>query len=188
MGDSVQTSQPITSDDTDVKTEYLEMSDPMYDKIENAIRETYTNSCIIWIEKIHNPQLKLEFNTYYKTLSEPNIKMLFHGTNSKIARIIISEGFDSSKNKVSAHGLGTYFSTRAVYSKQYCTKLKDEDYSLMLICAVATGKFCQGIANKPIPDGYDSAVDIVRKPDMYIVNKRCAALPTYLVAFYMNAT
>jgi hypothetical protein len=167
-----------------MSVEYLKLSDPMYDEIENAVRRTYEHSCIVWIEKIKNEQLENEFKAYVSTLNTPNIKRLFHGTSEDIARIIIQEGFDPSKNKTSAHGLGVYFSTRAAYSKDYCHRTKGREYVFMLVCDVATGKVCQGRNCKPIPHEFDSATDSLARPDMYIVNKRQAALPLYLVAFY----
>jgi hypothetical protein len=156
----------------------------MYEEIENIVRKTYEHSCIVWIEKIKNETLENNFKQYISTLNPPNIKRLFHGTSEEIARIIIQEGFDPSKNKVSAHGLGVYFSTRAAYSKDYCKTTKGRDYVFMLVCDVATGKVCKGRHSQPITDGFDSATDNLNHPDMYIVNKREAALPLFLVAFY----
>jgi len=167
-----------------MSVEYLKLSDPMYEEIENAVRKTYEHSCIVWIEKIKNEELEKKFKEYVLTLNPPVVKRLFHGTSGEIARIIIEEGFDPSKNKTSAHGLGVYFSTRALYSKNYCHKTKGCDYVFMLVCDVATGKTCKGLNGQPIPKEYDSATDNINRPDMYIVNKREAALPLYLVAFY----
>lgn len=167
-----------------MSVEFLKMSDPMYEEIENVVRKTYERSCIVWIEKIKNELLENEFKQYCSTLNPSNIKRLFHGTSEDIARIIIQEGFDPLKNKTSAHGLGTYFSTRAAYSKDYMHKTKGRDYVFMLVCDVATGKVCKGQGGKPIQKGFDSATDNLNHPDMYIVNKREAALPLYLVAFY----
>ena len=167
-----------------MSVEYLSLSDPMYDQIENIVRATYEHSCIVWIEKIYNEELEKKFNAYKNTINPPNVKRLFHGTSEQVARIIIEEGFDPSKNKVSAHGLGVYFSTRAAYSKDYMHPTHGKDYVFMLVCDVVTGKPCKGQAYKPIMAGYDSATDNLARPDMYIVNKRDAALPLYLVAFY----
>ncbi len=162
----------------------MSLSDPMYDQIENIVRATYKNSCIVWIEKIRNEELEKKFNDYKSKINPPNIKRLFHGTSEQVARIIIEEGFDPSKNKVSAHGIGVYFSTRALYSIEYCHRTEGKDYVFMFVCDVVTGKPCKGKANTQISPEYDSATDNLARPDMYIVNKREAALPLYLVAFY----
>ena len=170
---------------------YIPLSDPMYEKIENQVRVTYNNSCILWIEYVMNPILSDAFDNYVESMKavgkQPNVLTLFHGTREGVARIIIEEGFNPSINRVCAHGLGTYFSTRAVYSKDYCVLEKGSQYAYMLVCDVAVGKSCRGKPNKPIDSGFDSATDSLYRPDMYIVNKREAALPKYLVCFMPNA-
>jgi len=118
-------------------------------------------------------------------LKIPNVRRLFHGTSIEISTIIIEEGFDPTKNRTSAYGKGIYFSNRSLYSKHYCKS--DGDIYYMLVCDVATGESCQGIANKPIEAGFDSAVDNLKRPDMYIVNKKEACIPRFRVAFYPNA-
>ena len=164
--------------------QYLSLSDPKYEEIENHIRATYEHSCIVWIEKITNPDLEMKFNAYRDTIQPSNVKTLFHGTSEEIARIIIQDGFDPSKNKVSAHGLGVYFSTRARYSFDYCHRTKGHDYVFMLVCDVVTGRVGSGKAYQPIPHEYNSVTNSIDHPHMYIVNKREAALPRHLVGFY----
>lgn len=167
-----------------MSVEYLSLSDLAYDEIENQIRATYEYSCIVWIEKITNPELEAKFTSYKNTVNPPNVKRLFHGTSEDIARIIIQNGFDPSKNKVSAHGLGVYFSTTARYSFKYCHPTNGRDYVYMLVCDVVTGCVGQGKAYTHIPPKYDSVTNSIGRPDMYIVNKRESAMPRYLVAFY----
>jgi hypothetical protein len=140
----------------------------------------------MWIEKIDNPLLEKNYSKYRETIHPPNIKTLFHGTSENIARIIIQEGFDPSYNRTSAHGLGCYFATMASYSKGYCKKENGRDYVFMLVVDVVTGKTTKGQRNTAIPPNYNSVVNSTRKPSMYIVNKKEAALPKYLVAFYPN--
>jgi len=164
--------------------DYLSLSDPVYEEIENHVRATYKHSCIVWIEKIHNAVLEEQFRAYQAQIQPPNVKRLFHGTSEPIARIIIREGFDPSKNKTSAHGLGVYFSQRAVYSKNYCHATPGQDYVYMLVCDVVVGRVGLGRANQPIPPDCQSVTDNLKRPDMYVVNRREAALPRYLVAFY----
>ena len=171
-----------------MSVEYLSLSDPMYEQIENMVRATYEHSCIVWIEKIHNEELEKKFNEYKSKIDPPNVKRLFHGTSEQVARIIIEEGFDPSKNKVSAHGLGVYFSTRAAYSIDYCHRTQGKDYVFMFVCDVVTGRVCRGQPYSPIPPEYNSATNSVKNPDMYIVNKREAAMPKYLVAFYPDVS
>lgn len=166
-------------------TQYVDLSSPKYEEIEKMIRETYENSCIVWIEKCENKELQELYDTYYTSLLnsniEPNVKTLFHGTSEASARSIISNGIDTRYKKRCAFGQGIYFSTRAVYSKDY-TKKSSDDISFMLLCDVILGKTTTGTN---IPEGYHSLTDNLRKPDMYIVNKKESVLPKYLVAFYI---
>ena len=164
-------------------TLHIEMSDPVWDDISSMIRNTYKNSCIVWIQSVNNKTLEYLFLNNKNSLQSPNIKRLFHGTSEHISNIIINNGFEPSLNKVSAYGKGVYFSTRALYSKNYC-KAQKNDIAFMLICDVITGNVGQGKPNTNIPSQYDSVTDNINKPDMYIVNKKSAALPLYIVAFY----
>ena len=167
-------------------TTYVDMGDKAYDEIEAAIRATYTNSCICWIEKIKMDGLEERFNTYSSSLEEPNIQRLFHGTNEEICRKIIYEGFDPSFNKVSAHGLGVYFATRAQYSKTYARTSRD-GMAYMLVCDVICGNVGKGLGGTHFGSQYNSVADNITSPNMYIVNRKDAALPRYLVAFYPGA-
>jgi len=166
---------------------YVSLSNPVYSEIEKAVLATYQNACIVWVEEIKNPELEHQYVLYKAQFDEPNERRLFHGTSERISRIIIKEGFDSSKNKCSAYGLGTYFSTRAEYSRHYAKTRSKDDLAFMLVCDVTLGRTCQGHADRPIDPGYDSATDNMRKPDMYIVGRNDAVVPRYLVAFYPSA-
>jgi len=167
--------------------EYLDLSDSVYEEIENIVRATYKNACIVWIEKINNPELETKFNTYQSTIHPPNVMRLFHGTGEDVSRIIIRDGFDPRFNKTSAFGKGVYFSKRAQYSKEYA-RVRNDGLAFMFVCDVVTGKVGLGVSNKPIPQGFNSVTDNLKRPDMYIVNKKEAAIPRYLVGFHPTAT
>lgn len=168
--------------------EFLLLSDPEYTKIEEMVRKTYKNACIVWIEKIHNDSFRGIYENYKLSINPPNEMTLFHGTNEDAARSIIRYGFDPSYSKICAYGKGIYFSKRASYSKDYSKRLRGNDLAFMFVCDVVTGKCCQGYPNKPIQHGFDSATNDIANPDMYIVNRREAAFPHFLVCFYPDAT
>lgn len=181
-----------------MSVKYLSLSDPEYSKIESAVLETYQNACITWIEQVENKELLERYNAYKNTFSEPNEKRLFHGTSKENINNILENGFDPSRNRACAYGLGTYFSTRAVYSKDYSlmkngyarnTRKKqsqrnlENDIIYMFVCDVITGKTTQGRSGAILPKEFDSFTDNVNKPDMYIVNRVEACYPHYVVAF-----
>lgn len=173
-------------------TKYLSLNDPEYSKIENAVLETYKNACVIWIEQNENKELLQKYTAYKDTFSEPNEKRLFHGTSRENINNILENGFDPSRVKVCAYGRGIYFSTRAVYSKDYSLKgmsrkkgkTGEDDIVYMFVCDVVTGKTTQGIGGAILPKEFDSFTDNINKPDMYIVNKSQACYPKHVVAFY----
>lgn len=168
-------------------TTYVDMGDKVYEEIEEAIRTTYENSCICWIEKINNPELEEKFVAYASSITDPNIKRLFHGTSEDISRKIAYEGFDPARAKVCAHGMGVYFSTRAQYSKAYAKKSDRDGMAFMMVCDVVCGNVGQGRSYTHFGPPYHSVTDNIKNPDMYIVNRHEAAIPRYIVAFYPNA-
>lgn len=188
---------------------YLSTSDPMYDTIDNAIRKSYPDVCVCWIEDVTNPFLLERYELYKASLKEPNEKLLFHGTSKETARIITLEGFRPELNTASAHGKGVYFSESANYSSGYSImksghvrvrkrqpksrpKLEElptqaVDYSkilYLLVCKVAVGRVRQSGQEQIIPEGYNS----FGGPKMFIVDRKEACIPVYLAAFYPDAT
>lgn len=162
----------------------LSMSDPEYDKVSS---KGFKNCCIMWIEKIQNPQLKNMYETYKSSVHPATEKRLFHGTSESVARIIAKEGFNPSLNKASMYGLGVYFATNASHSKPYASsrRTKGQELAYMLVCDVVVGNSCIGKPNQPIPEPFHSATD--KGHTIYVVNKKEAALPLYIVCFYPDA-
>ncbi len=164
----------------------LDLSDPEYDKISEFFKQTYPNSCIVWVEKIDNPDLLSNYEEYKKTIPEPNEKLLFHGTTEENARKILVSGFDPSLNKAFAYGKGVYFSKRSIYSRDFSMPSNDE-LAFMLLCSVVTGKVTKGYRGEKIPKNYNSFTNSIKNPHMYIVDRSEATMPRYLVAFYPAA-
>lgn len=166
-------------------TKHVNISDPVYDEIECVIRKTYARSCILWIEEVENKELKSKFDTYVSNLkSIPNIRRLFHGTNEKAISNIIWNGFDPDRNTRSMYGKGVYFARDAKYSKNYLVS-NSEGIAFMLVCDVALGKSSVGELNKKING--DSAVDNIKNPSIFVIDKVDAVYPKYIVAFYPKA-
>ena len=166
--------------------QYLSLSDSKYAQIEDVILKSFPKACILWIEKNENTTLEQLFIEYSLKFPNPRIQQLYHGTSEDIARLIMKEGFDPSKNKSSFYGNGVYFSPFANVSQWYSKKSQD-DISFFLVCDVVVGKSCVGLLNQDIPSDYQSAVNNLIKPTEIVVNKKEAAFPRYLVAFYRDA-
>ena len=118
------------------------------------------------------------------------MKRLFHGTSNDVAKKICEEGFRPELNRAAAYGRGVYFATAAAYSKDYsCTKRRGrrDEIVYLIVADVALGKSVVGMDNAILPNDADSFCDRVENPSIYVVNKREACCPRYLIAFYPDA-
>lgn len=166
------------------------MSNKKYDEIVGIIRESYPNSCILYIDEISVPSVnQMEFEMVYQNIYEkrgeyPEIKQLYHGTDERSANNIIIKGFDPDYNTVSAFGKGSYFATSATMSSKYSKPRKD-GICFMLVCDVLVGKCVQYRLSKD--DDYDNFIDSNIKPTIYVSPYKNGAIPRYLVAYHRNA-
>lgn len=166
----------------------LLMSDKKYDEITNKIIESYPNSCICWIDEIKNNYLETQFNNLFieiekKRKNKPYILQMFHGTKEKNIEIISNYGFDVSKNKVSAYGIGTYFAKAASYSSHYMKPDKDK-ISFMFLCDVIIGNTCNFLPkNINELELYDNAVDS-QNINICVTPYNFGGIPRYIIAFY----
>lgn len=143
-------------------TQYLETSNPEWDRITHLIRQSYADSCIVEILKINNPFLNEKFNCHN---NYPIIE-LFHGTSFEVCDSIIENGFKKELNKRSVYGNGNYFSCKASYSKQYMKSCDSRTIQYMFL------------------------VDVVLSPQtnkhnhIYVSSNNDDSLPKYLISFY----
>lgn len=169
---------------------YLEMKEPIYDTISKRIRESFPNSCIVWIEENQNTELLTAYENRKKEIAKVtsiNEFQWFHGTKEENVTNIATNGFDPSYNKTSAYGKGTYFAKNASYSQGYMIPAKD-GISFMFLCDVLMGKPCLGRANLEIETNlYHSAIDNFHKPTILVTPFADAAYPHYIIAFHKNA-
>jgi hypothetical protein len=165
----------------------VKMSDKRFTDICRLITQSYPNACVLWVEHVENSALRKRYDSY-KNKTECEELQLFHGTKEENIKIIASEGFDASRNRVSAYGKGTYFAKHANYSKTYAINSRD-GISFMFICNVAVAEAkCNGKCNCVIDvTRFGCAVDDIRNPQIYVIPSNDAAYPEYIVAFYQNA-
>lgn len=94
------------------------------------------------------------------------------------------------------HGNGVYFAVNASYSARDQYSPRDFNRNKRIYrCRVLTGEFCQGAQgmkvppNKPNPGAgtthilYDSVVDNVRNPGIFVIFNDTQAYPEYLITF-----
>ncbi|PAA67693.1 hypothetical protein BOX15_Mlig001219g1 [Macrostomum lignano] len=182
---------PITAANKKTVAEYHRIRDRV---VRYVKPEHNTNVNILRIERICNPVLDQRLYRAFDQLHKKDCfpELLIHGTRSKFAENIISNGFNIGKQGM--FGAGIYFATDSSKSIQYAS---DNKVKTLLLCEVLLGKtlICtsaqtnlnlQTVQNQ----GYDSvfarrgtkSTQGVRN-DEYIVYRTEQATPRYLVKF-----
>ena len=116
---------------------------------------------------------------------------LFHGTGSEHVMMSISkEGFRKEFNIKGVYGKGTYFARNAKYSIDYSHKGYDAIYK-MFCCRVMCGESTMGSKHYELkdwpkkPDGliYDSLVNNINDPSIYVIHENIRAYPMFIIHF-----
>uniref|UniRef100_H2Z3A1 Poly [ADP-ribose] polymerase n=1 Tax=Ciona savignyi TaxID=51511 RepID=H2Z3A1_CIOSA len=123
------------------------------------------------------------------------VKELFHGTSFDVAEKIYVQGFDRGYAGANAtvYGKGVYFATNATYSNNYAQPHPTSKHRKMFLADVVTGEFCQGNQSFISPptrsnatnrsELYDSVVDNISNPTIFVVFKDASAYPKYLLTY-----
>ncbi|KAM4731160.1 LOW QUALITY PROTEIN: poly(ADP-ribose) polymerase family member 14-related sequence 1 [Anableps anableps] len=168
-----------------------------YAEILNLFKATYRN--VTKIERIQNPALWKSLQIKKQEMEvrnnhQNNEKRLFHGTCEVTVPIINERGFNRSyagKN-ATCYGKGAYFAVNASYSAvDTYSKPNQNGEKFMYLCRVLTGDHTQGHQNMIAPPSkggsnvymYDSVVDNMTTPSMFIVFHDTQAYPEYLITF-----
>ncbi|XP_051643668.1 protein mono-ADP-ribosyltransferase PARP14 [Manacus candei] len=183
-----------------VKLVNLKPSHPDYGTVEKMFRTTCANFTIEKIERVQNPFLWQTYQIKKKSICkknkrENNEKLLFHGTAASSLSTINHCGFNrgfAGKN-AAAIGNGTYFAAHASYSAQNQYSVPDVNGKKhMYLARVLTGEYCAGKAGLITPppknpadptDLYDSVVDNVSNPTVFVIFNDIQAYPEYLITF-----
>ena len=118
-------------------------------------------------------------------------KRLFHGTRKKyIDAICEHQGFDwrlCGSTVGTAYGKGSYFAQDANYSRRFAEGTE------MFLVQVLVGEFTVGNKNllrpppkdpsKPNENLYDSCVDNILCPNMYVIFDHSQAYPEYIIQY-----
>ncbi|NWY57574.1 PAR15 polymerase, partial [Chionis minor] len=183
-----------------VKLVNLKPSCREYLDVQNKFKKTCPSFVIEKIERIQNPFL---WQTYQikkislctKNKYQNNEKLLFHGTAASSLSTINYNGFNrgfAGKN-AAVIGNGTYFAVDASYSAQNTYSRPDMNgRRWMYLARVLTGQYCTGSKGLITPppkdpadptDLYDSVVDDVNSPKMFVIFNDIQAYPEYLITF-----
>ncbi|XDV19030.1 hypothetical protein PO909_024606 [Leuciscus waleckii] len=154
---------------------------------------------LLKIERIQNMDLRRLYEGRKKELENRNglpvgagEKILYHGTSEASCSSIMKTNFNRSfaGQNATVYGHGTYFAVNASYSANPTYAVPAVDGTqLMFVARVLTGHYAQGQASmkttvRLAPDhNYDSVVDNIQNPSMFVVFHDCQAYPDYLITF-----
>ncbi|XP_031446538.1 protein mono-ADP-ribosyltransferase PARP14-like isoform X2 [Phasianus colchicus] len=171
-----------------------------YLEVQKRFQKTAHSFVIEKIQRIQNPFLWQTYQIKKKSLrmknkNQDNEKLLFHGTAKISLSTINYNGFNRGFAGINAAsiGNGTYFAVNAIYSAQDTYSKPDTSgRKYMYLARVLTGEFCVGRRGLVTPppkhsadptDLYDSVVDDVNAPKMFVIFNDIQAYPEYLITF-----
>ncbi|MEE6520358.1 hypothetical protein FKM82_018203 [Ascaphus truei] len=124
---------------------------------------------------------------------EVDERLLFHGTNDKLIDAICQENFEwrICGANGNMYGKGSYFAKDASYSHTYSPPIFSES-RIMFVARVLVGEFTTGKASYSVPPSknpqtssclYDSCVDNVCNPSIFIIFEKRQICPEYLIKY-----
>jgi len=178
---------------------------PMYGGVDPAVWMSYQ---ILKIERVENGQqldgnAKPNCEALRKSIEDQGMtfeaglhtRWAFHGTDA-VESVVTNpmQGFQplaSGTRGFSVWGLGTYFARDAKYVSDggFCP-VTPTGISRMLMCLLMTGMSCLGdpghkgvLPFRQAPHRYNSSVDSLSSPEIFIVQHPGAAYPGYVITF-----
>uniref|UniRef100_A0A8C2AS70 Poly [ADP-ribose] polymerase n=1 Tax=Cyprinus carpio TaxID=7962 RepID=A0A8C2AS70_CYPCA len=181
-----------------LKVIVLDPSSTEYKTVKMGFKTTVKQT-VLKIERIQNMNLrrlyearKIELENRNGLLVGAREKNLYHGTSEVSCSSIMKSNFNRNfaGQNATVYGHGTYFAVNASYSAQPTYAVPAADGTqLMFVARVLTGYYTQGqgdMRTPPVrvaPDLYDSVVDNIQNPSMFVVFHDCQAYPDYLITF-----
>ncbi|XP_039248834.2 protein mono-ADP-ribosyltransferase PARP12-like isoform X2 [Styela clava] len=164
-----------------------------YDDVLAAFQQNGLPHCrVLKIEKIQNPMIFNQFENrksyvMEKYNGEEVTEFLFHGTKSHHVESICSSGFvvNFAGDNGHAFGKGIYFARQSSYSLHYTGNSRERS---MFCAEVIVGKYTKGskhLREEPVEGNlrYDSVVDNMNDPNIFVVFREASSYPTYLITF-----
>nr|XP_015208474.1 PREDICTED: poly [ADP-ribose] polymerase 12-like [Lepisosteus oculatus] len=182
--------------ETGYKKILLQKSTAEYQKIENLFKKTMIGFTISRLERIQNKSLWEVFQWQKEQMKKNNArqnvneKLLFHGTDTAYVDAICRQNFDwrICGTHGTAYGKGSYFARDAKYSHSYTGSSATKT---MFVSWVLVGQYAKGSSSylrPPSKDGgdtifYDSCVDNIYDPSIFVVFEKHQIYPEYLVQY-----
>ena len=165
---------------------------------------------IVSIERVQNVSLWRSYDVWLKNIvsrekeqdeSRPESRFervcLFHGCRPDVVPKIVEQGFNRSfcGRNATVYGKGVYFARDASYSalRRYSTP-DAHGHQHIFACRVVVGEYCLGKCDALTPDErsgntlYDSTVDDLRSPSIFVTYHDAQAYPEFLIKFACAST
>ncbi|XP_058899223.1 protein mono-ADP-ribosyltransferase PARP10 isoform X1 [Kogia breviceps] len=153
---------------------------------------------VVQVERVLHPLLQQQYELHRERLEQccdrrPAEQVLYHGTSVATVPDICAHGFNRSfcGRNGTLYGQGVYFAKRASLAVLDRYSPPDaEGHKAVFVARVLTGDYGQGRrglrAPPPRPPGhallrYDSAVDCLPRPGIFVIFHDTQALPTHLI-------
>ncbi|KAG7320199.1 hypothetical protein KOW79_016052 [Hemibagrus wyckioides] len=176
---------------------FLDSSQKDYVRVQEHFYKTMKDFTILTIERVQNKELWEDFQTKRARMKKANShkkygegeRLLFHGTSTKNIEAICRQNFDMRVSGVNAtvYGQGSYFARDAKYSNDYADDCGERS---MFVCRVLVGQYTKGLSyyrRPPAKDTagnlYDSCVNDVHNPSIYVVFDRSQVYPEFLITY-----
>lgn len=184
------------------------MSLPEFKLAESCFRKSIPQgkATIIAIERVQNPFMWEKYARKKEQLekrsrsqnSKVNEKLLFHGTYSENVDLICKENIDwraQEADRVAQFGQGAYFTEEAIVGNTYCMQ-DSEGLRYMFLAEVLVGSYTKGELSMKRPplkgdtasnERFDSCVDNMDTPKIYVLFDSDQYYPTYLIQYKMRS-
>ncbi|XP_068707161.1 protein mono-ADP-ribosyltransferase PARP14-like [Montipora foliosa] len=167
-----------------------------YQTVASKFQSTAQGYTIQKIERVQNPHLYQSYVVRKQKMDQDNggnnERQLFHGTDAKNVTAMNTQGFNRSF--CGAHGMkygrGVYFARDASYSARFTGRGVGSLY--MYLARVLVGQYCKGNSAMIVPPPkdpskpeilYDSVVDHISNPSIFVVFYDSQCYPEYLITF-----
>ncbi|XP_068736415.1 protein mono-ADP-ribosyltransferase PARP14-like [Montipora capricornis] len=184
----------------------LEPSEGEYRHIFEMFVSTGGYGTILSIERVQNPCLYTQYATYKQEVernngrsgyNNQNERQLFHGTTGCNVKAINLQGFNRNfcGRNGAMYGNGVYFASNASYSMTFATR-DSLNVRRMYLARVVVGFFAPGQKGLLVPPPllhhapevlFDSVVDNVTNPKVFVVFRDFQCYPEYLITFKTTA-
>lgn len=163
----------------------------------NTLDAAHSRICIVRVERVSHPLLQQQYQLHRERLMQccqqrPVEQVLYHGTSESAVPDICAHGFNRSfcGRNGTLYGNGVYFAKHASLSvlDRYSPP-NAEGHKAVFVAQVLTGDYGQGSRGLKAPPlrasgqvlRYDSAVDCLHQPRIFVIFHDTQALPTHLI-------